>query len=167
MSIHSTARITSSNGLLFVFIFHFLIPPEKKPRTQTESIKWPNASQLAQLLCRIERNLAKHVGPEEFVQCNANLLKNPNREDFTPKAPGAGPGPTGGTTLDGKKTCNLESYLEWSARLRLLVANEILKVRMNEIQLMLQHTSNPHYSPRALPNPHFDALNFKMTKPTN
>lgn len=30
MSIHSTARITSSNGLLFVFIFHFLIPPEKK-----------------------------------------------------------------------------------------------------------------------------------------
>uniref|UniRef100_A0A8D8A016 Ras-GEF domain-containing family member 1B-A n=1 Tax=Culex pipiens TaxID=7175 RepID=A0A8D8A016_CULPI len=94
---------------------------------KTESIKWPNASQLAQLLCRIERNLAKHVGPEEFVQCNANLLKDPNREDFTPKAPGAGPGPTGGTTLDGKKTCNLESYLEWSARLRLLVANEILK----------------------------------------
>ncbi|XP_065092369.1 ras-GEF domain-containing family member 1B [Ochlerotatus camptorhynchus] len=93
---------------------------------KTESIKWPNASQLAQVLCRIERNLAKHVGPEEFVQCNANLLKDPNREDFTPKLTGSC-GPTGGASLDGKKTCNLESYLEWSARLRLLVASEILK----------------------------------------
>lgn len=29
---------------------------------------------------------------------------------------------------DPKKTCNLETYLEWSSRLRLLVANEILLV---------------------------------------
>ncbi|XP_058445942.1 ras-GEF domain-containing family member 1B isoform X2 [Malaya genurostris] len=93
---------------------------------KTESIKWPNASQLAQVLCRIERNLAKHVGPEEFVQCSANLLKDPNREDFTPKPHGSSV-PIGGVSLDGKKTCNLESYLEWSAKLRLLVANEILK----------------------------------------
>ena len=109
---------------------------------QTESISWPTATQLAQLLCRIERKLAKHVGPEEFVQCSPNLLKDPNREDFTPKPMSAGPSGGGGgggcggssgagghaTSLDGKKTCNLESYLEWSARLRLLVANEILKV---------------------------------------
>ncbi|XP_055639540.1 ras-GEF domain-containing family member 1B [Toxorhynchites rutilus septentrionalis] len=91
---------------------------------KTEPIKWPNASQLAQLLCRIERNLAKHVGPEEFVQCSTNLLKDPAREDFTPKPLGVS---APAATLDGKKTCNLESYLEWSARLRLLVANEILK----------------------------------------
>ncbi|XP_035911013.1 ras-GEF domain-containing family member 1B-like [Anopheles stephensi] len=102
---------------------------------KTESISWPTATQLAQLLCRIERNLAKHVGPEEFVQCSPNLLKDPNREDFTPKlassgAAGGGSSGTGhATSLDGKKTCNLESYLEWSARLRLLVANEILKCR--------------------------------------
>ncbi|XP_035783108.1 ras-GEF domain-containing family member 1B-like isoform X2 [Anopheles albimanus] len=102
---------------------------------KTESITWPTtAAQLAQLLCRIERRLAKHVGPEEFVQCSPNLLKDPNREDFTPKLAsalsggGAGAGTvTGGLSLDAKKTCNLESYLEWSARLRLLVANEILK----------------------------------------
>ncbi|XP_062545499.1 ras-GEF domain-containing family member 1B isoform X2 [Armigeres subalbatus] len=93
---------------------------------KTESITWPNASQLAQVLCRIERNLAKHVGPEEFVQCSANLLKDPNREDFTPK-PVGWYGPSGGASLDTKKTCNLESYLEWSARLRMLVASEILK----------------------------------------
>ncbi|KFB39261.1 AGAP008775-PA-like protein [Anopheles sinensis] len=98
---------------------------------KTESISWPTATQLAQLLCRIERKLAKHVGPEEFVQCSPNLLKDPNREDFTPKpssSSGGGPGGAShGMALDGKKTCNLESYLEWSARLRLLVANEILK----------------------------------------
>ncbi|XP_055544985.1 ras-GEF domain-containing family member 1B isoform X2 [Wyeomyia smithii] len=93
---------------------------------KTESIKWPNASQLAQLLCLIERNLAKHVGPEEFVQCSASLLKDPNREDFTPRPFGSS-FPVGRVALDGKKTCNLESYLEWSAKLRLLVANEILK----------------------------------------
>lgn len=34
--------------------------------------------------------------------------------------------PPGGQ--DSKKTCNLESYLDWSARLRLLVSNEILLV---------------------------------------
>lgn len=33
------------------------------------------------------------------------------------------------SVMDPKKTCNLESYLEWSARLRLLVSNEILLVR--------------------------------------
>ncbi|XP_052867517.1 ras-GEF domain-containing family member 1B [Anopheles cruzii] len=98
---------------------------------KTESITWPKtAAQLAQLLCRIERKLAKHVGPEEFVQCSPNLLKDPNREDFPtpvpPQSSATGSGP-GGTSLDSKKTCNLESYLEWSARLRLLVANEILK----------------------------------------
>lgn len=36
---------------------------------------------------------------------------------------GGGPG-----VQDSKKTCNLESYLEWAARLRLLVANEVLQV---------------------------------------
>ncbi|XP_049288141.1 ras-GEF domain-containing family member 1B-like isoform X2 [Anopheles funestus] len=102
---------------------------------KTESISWPTATQLAQLVCRIERKLAKHVGPEEFVQCSPNLLKDPNREDFTPKTASTGTSSAGGsgpghaTSLDGKKTCNLESYLEWSARLRLLVANEILKCR--------------------------------------
>lgn len=35
---------------------------------------------------------------------------------------------TANVNMDPKKTCNLESYLEWSARLRLLVSNEILLV---------------------------------------
>lgn len=39
---------------------------------------------------------------------------------------GGGPG-----VQDSKKTCNLESYLEWAARLRLLVANEVLQVSMS------------------------------------
>lgn len=35
-------------------------------------------------------------------------------------------GPPG--AQDPKKTCNLETYLDWSARLRLFVCNEILQV---------------------------------------
>lgn len=38
------------------------------------------------------------------------------------------PTPTPTNALDPKKTCNLESYLDWSARLRTLVANEVLLV---------------------------------------
>jgi hypothetical protein len=38
---------------------------------------------------------------------------------------------------DPKKTCNLESYLAWSARLRLLVANEILQVTFETTKLFI------------------------------
>lgn len=50
----------------------------RKPSTtpQTELIKWPAATQLAQILCRIERKLAKHIGPEEFVQCSSTVYIN-------------------------------------------------------------------------------------------
>lgn len=41
--------------------------------------------------------------------------------------PSSSSGPPG--TQDPKKTCNLETYLDWSARLRLFVCNEILQVR--------------------------------------
>lgn len=89
---------------------------------QHEKIQWPNATTLAQILCKIERKYAKHVDPEEFVQCSGNLIKEPMNFD-KPSTSGAAPG-----IQDPKKTCNLESYFEWSARLRLLVANEILQV---------------------------------------
>ena len=74
------------------------------------------------MLCRIERKYAKFVGPEEFVQCSANLIKEPTDYDV-PSTSGSAPG-----VQDSKKTCNLENYFEWSSRLRLFVANEILQV---------------------------------------
>lgn len=40
--------------------------------------------------------------------------------------PSSSGGPPG--VQDPKKTCNLETYLDWSARLRLFVCNEILQV---------------------------------------
>lgn len=52
--------------------FQIVLPYYRKP--QTELIKWPSATQLAQILCRIERKLAKHVGPEEFIQCSSTIL---------------------------------------------------------------------------------------------
>ncbi|BFF94444.1 uncharacterized protein DMAD_12072 [Drosophila madeirensis] len=39
--------------------------------------------------------------------------------------PSTSGGPPG--AQDPKKTCNLETYLDWSARLRLFVCNEILQ----------------------------------------
>lgn len=91
---------------------------------QQSPVKWPNSTKLAQLLCHIERKYAKFVGPEEFVQCSANLIKEPTDYDV-PSTSGSAPG-----VQDSKKTCNLENYFEWSSRLRLFVANEILQVNM-------------------------------------
>ncbi|XP_055709884.1 ras-GEF domain-containing family member 1B [Phlebotomus papatasi] len=88
--------------------------------TEKTNMKWTSASQLAQLLCRIERKLAKHVGPEEFLQCNGNVLSK--QEGSSVCAQNGTPG-----NQDPKKTCNLETYLDWSARLRLLVSNDILQ----------------------------------------
>ena len=62
------------------------------------------------------------MGPQEFVQCNSNLNKEPLEYD-RPSTSGLAPG-----VQDSKKTCNLETYYDWSGRLRLLVANEILQV---------------------------------------
>ncbi|KAJ6646495.1 Ras-GEF domain-containing family member 1B-A [Pseudolycoriella hygida] len=88
---------------------------------ETELIKWPSATQLAQILCRIERNLAKHIGPEEFVQCSSTVhISRSKKSENKPSVSGCQSG------QDSKKTCNLESYLDWSAKLRLLVSNEIL-----------------------------------------
>jgi RasGEF domain len=78
----------------------------------------------------MERNLAKHVGPEEFLQCSTSVIKEnrlqTNQDNYINTSM-----LSNNTSLDvqdPKKTCNLESYLAWSARLRLLVANEILQV---------------------------------------
>lgn len=81
---------------------------------------------MAQILCRIERVLAKHVGPEEFIQCGSNVLRDPK------KAHDEEPTPLSGTlgSQDPKKTCNLESYISWSTRLKLIVANEIIRVSL-------------------------------------
>ncbi|XP_055916859.1 uncharacterized protein LOC129949429 [Eupeodes corollae] len=86
-------------------------------------IDCPTPSHYAQILCRIERKLAKHVGPEEFLQCSNNVLLDKQSKKWD--QPSTSGGPPG--VQDPKKTCNLETYLEWSARLRLFVCNEILR----------------------------------------
>lgn len=95
--------------------------------SKKESIQWPVASQLAQVLCRFERKLARHIGPEEFIQCNMNILHGNKNENTTFSS----------NTLNPKKTCNLESYLEWSSRLKLFVANEILQVSYHFINILI------------------------------
>jgi len=101
---------------------------------QNEVIEWPTPSQLAQILCHMERNLAKHVGPEEFLQCSASVIKEnrlqTNQDNYVNTSMISTNTPLG--VQDPKKTCNLESYLAWSARLRLLVANEILQVGLKD-----------------------------------
>ncbi|XP_017047719.1 uncharacterized protein LOC108092584 isoform X2 [Drosophila ficusphila] len=81
----------------------------------------PTATQYAQIVCRLEKKLAKHVGGEEFLQCSSMILLDKQKWD-QPSTSGAPPG-----AQDPKKTCNLETYLDWSARLRLFVCNEILQ----------------------------------------
>ncbi|XP_050320215.1 ras-GEF domain-containing family member 1B isoform X2 [Bactrocera neohumeralis] len=82
----------------------------------------PTSSQYAQILCRLEKKLAKQIGPEEFLQCSSNVLLDKQKKWDQPSTSGGPPG-----VQDPKKTCNLETYLDWSARLRLFVCNEILQ----------------------------------------
>lgn len=95
--------------------------------------KWVSSTHLAQLLSRIERKLAKHVGAEEFVQCNANVLqKTPLGTAGSSSSAAAGCPPVSSAPIGvqgPKKTCNLETYLDWSLKLKMLVANNILQVR--------------------------------------
>lgn len=44
---------------------------------------------------------------------------------------------------DPKKTCNLETYLDWSARLRLFVCNEILQVSRDLLLCVLFDHAKP------------------------
>ena len=88
----------------------------------------------------MEKKFAKHIGPEEFVQCSQNLIKDETSYDVPPPPQAASSillsVATTSTAMTAspcdvsqkKKTCNLENYFEWSNRLRLLVANEILQV---------------------------------------
>ncbi|XP_002003723.3 uncharacterized protein LOC6577786 [Drosophila mojavensis] len=85
-------------------------------------INCPTATQYAQILCRLEKKLAKHIGPEEFVQCSSMVLLDKQKKWDQPISSSGPPG-----VQDPKKTCNLETYLDWSARLRLFVCNEILQ----------------------------------------
>ena len=101
---------------------------------QNHLIEWPSSSKLAQLLCHVEKKFAKHIGPEEFVQCNPNLIKEQSNYDVPTTSLSCPPTSSASASLTNvapeakKKTCNLENYFEWSNRLRLLVANEILQV---------------------------------------
>ncbi|XP_075151003.1 uncharacterized protein LOC142225115 [Haematobia irritans] len=90
--------------------------------SDTKLFSCPTSTQYAQILCRIEKKLAKHIGPEEFVQCSSNVLLDKQKKWDQPSSSGGPPG-----AQDPKKTCNLETYLDWSARLRLFVCNEILQ----------------------------------------
>ncbi|KAH8385530.1 hypothetical protein KR200_003527 [Drosophila serrata] len=82
----------------------------------------PTATQYAQIVCRLEKKLAKHIGGEEFLQCSSMILLDKQKKWDQPSTSGGPPG-----AQDPKKTCNLETYLDWSARLRLFVCNEILQ----------------------------------------
>lgn len=54
-----------------------------------------------------------------------------------------------GNALDPKKTCNLESYLDWSARLRTLVVNEVLLVCLTYIhKIPHSNTHNTNAAPQ-------------------
>lgn len=41
---------------------------------QVAPLKCLIATQYAQILCRLEKKLAKHIGPEEFLQCSNMVL---------------------------------------------------------------------------------------------
>ncbi|XP_041451842.1 uncharacterized protein LOC111073804 [Drosophila obscura] len=82
----------------------------------------PTATQYAQIVCRLEKKLAKNIGGEEFLQCSSMILLDKQKKWDQPSTSGGPPG-----AQDPKKTCNLETYLDWSARLRLFVCNEILQ----------------------------------------
>ncbi|KAH8263632.1 hypothetical protein KR044_011771 [Drosophila immigrans] len=86
------------------------------------TLSCPTATQYAQILCRLEKKLAKQIGAEEFVQCNSMILLDKQKKWDQPTAAGGPPG-----AQDPKKTCNLETYLDWSSRLRLFVCNDILQ----------------------------------------
>ncbi|XP_036329732.1 ras-GEF domain-containing family member 1C-like [Rhagoletis pomonella] len=91
-------------------------------KSELSKLDCPTASQYAQILCRLEKKLAKQIGPEEFLQCSSNVLLDKQKKWDQPSTSGGPPG-----VQDPKKTCNLETYLDWSARLRLFVCNEILQ----------------------------------------
>lgn len=141
---------------------------------QPAIIVWPSSSKLAQLLCHVEKKFAKHIGPEEFMQCSSNLIKDEQQQQ--PHSNYDVPQPvfttfnnnndlntattslassfianTSSTTQQQqqdvqskKKTCNLENYVEWSNRLRLLVANEIMQVSSTPLT---SHNSPDHIIP--------------------
>ncbi|XP_016945998.3 uncharacterized protein [Drosophila suzukii] len=90
--------------------------------TADTPLNCPTATQYAQIVCRLEKKLAKHIGGEEFLQCSSMILLDKQKKWDQPSTSGAPPG-----AQDPKKTCNLETYLDWSARLRLFVCNEILQ----------------------------------------
>ncbi|XP_037960568.1 uncharacterized protein LOC119689743 [Teleopsis dalmanni] len=91
-------------------------------KSEANYLDCATSSQYAQILCRLEKKLAKHIGPEEFLQCSSNVLLDKQKKWDQPTTSGGPPG-----VQDPKKTCNLETYLDWSARLRLFVCNEILQ----------------------------------------
>ncbi|XP_051858538.1 uncharacterized protein LOC117565355 isoform X2 [Drosophila albomicans] len=88
----------------------------------TAPLKCLTATQYAQILCRLEKKLAKHIGPEEFLQCSNLVLMDKQKKWDQPVTATGSQG-----AQDPKKTCNLETYLDWSSRLRLFVCNEILQ----------------------------------------
>lgn len=72
----------------------------------------PEPKILAQQLCHIELERLYYIGPEEFVQ--AFVQEHSSGEHCT----------------DKKKTCNLESYVQWFNRLSYLVGSEICRVNI-------------------------------------
>lgn len=76
----------------------------------------PDPKVLAQHLCHIELERLSFIGPEEFVQTFIHENLGQSQQNTT--------------SVDAKKTCNLESYVQWFNRLSYLVGSEICKVRV-------------------------------------
>lgn len=116
---------------------------------QVAPLKCLIATQYAQILCRLEKKLAKQIGPEEFLQCSNMVLLDKQVNASVPREQAPcllnsivqkkwdqpSPSTASQGAQDPKKTCNLETYLDWSARLRLFVCNEILQVSSTSVWL--------------------------------
>ncbi|EDW54116.1 GM18158 [Drosophila sechellia] len=83
----------------------------------------PTATQYAQIVCRVEKKLAKHIGGEEFLQCSSMILLDKQKKWDQPSTSGRSARSPGSEedVQPGKPI--------WigSARLRLFVCNEILQ----------------------------------------
>lgn len=58
----------------FLQLENSLTSPSALSTQLVAPLNCPTATQYAQILCRLEKKLAKHIGPEEFLQCSSMIL---------------------------------------------------------------------------------------------
>lgn len=64
-------RQLSCSPFFFHYVFLWRFSPQSGPETP---LNCPTATQYAQIVCRVEKKLAKHIGGEEFLQCSSMIL---------------------------------------------------------------------------------------------